>query len=283
MIIKDKNNNIIKMLKENNFKINNKKKIINLINNYGYHKIINCYGSILKSKKRVKTNDIIKIFKADKIIASVLIDYIWDFEQILNTSIINFTLSSNNLPDDYVLNLVTNPGDTILKKKGFGTFDDELYQYASKCNFLNMYNDITKIPLNKLSLSWSFNTSINFLFLQNDNVKMESLKKFNLDMKDCDNFISSCHSIRKFRNIISHNDIVCSAKLNFYQREFNILLNKIYKTKIDINTNINVYKIIKLLESFLSKNINKKIIKELKKIKMNKNLRKKILSSMNTK
>lgn len=76
MIIKDKNNNIIKMLKENNFKINNKKKIINLINNYGYHKIINCYGSILKSKKRVKTNDIIKIFKADKIIASVLIDYI---------------------------------------------------------------------------------------------------------------------------------------------------------------------------------------------------------------
>ncbi len=147
------NVNYIDKLKKENIKIKNKNEIISLIKDYGYHRIINCYGDLLKSlsKRHYNTKNICKLFNIDKKLSKVLIYHLLDFEQKLNarsTEVISSVLGKGN--DEYILNL----NDINLENlKNKNSFIDELYNSAKGCNCLMMYNDARKIPLNVLSLS----------------------------------------------------------------------------------------------------------------------------------
>lgn len=145
---------IINNIKNAQIKIKNKKKIINYINNYGYYRLITCYGGFLKSiMKRINTNEIIGIFEFDRILSNRMADFILDFEKRLNTIAIDEVCRTNNLSDDYVLVMTDNPAYSNLRNKGYATFNKEIYENVKSCSLLNQYNDQEQIPLKHLCLS----------------------------------------------------------------------------------------------------------------------------------
>ena len=262
------NKTILNKIRHDGFKVKKPTKIIEYINKYGYYRIINCYGNYLKNNyKKCNTNDIIKIFEFDKKLANILAGYLFDFEQQLNAIAINVIIEQNNLNDDYVLNITNNPAYSNLRNKGFADFNNEIYDNAKSCNLINDNIDPRTLPLKVLSVCWSFHTLISFIYLQNDDIICHIAKKFNLDAS-AEEFISMCHSIRKFRNILSHNGFFFKSQLNFYRREFNNVLNKNLSTNYNIDTNITIYKLIIVLEKVLDKNIRTDLLKLIKKTKL---------------
>lgn len=261
-------------------KIKNKKKIISLIDNYGYYRIIECYGDLLKNlpKRLYNTNNICKIFHIDKELSKILIFYLLDFEQKLNARSIKVIVPIlGNQNQNYILNLKDIDLSNIKNQQ---KFIDELYNSAKGCNCLMMYDDPKKIPLNQLCLSWNFHTIIDFINLQSIEIKKLIAKEFNINIENFTNFISACHSIRKFRNTISHNDIFFITTLNYYRREFNRILKYLKKSSINIEQDINVYSLIEILESFLQVDIKKEIYEVINKTRINKKMKMLILDYM---
>lgn len=274
------NVNYIDKIKKLNIKIKNKNNIATLIKDYGFHKIINCYGDLLKTlpKRQYNTKNICKLFDIDKQLAKTLIYHILDFEQKLNARSIEVISYSLGNSDDYILNL----NDINLDKvKNKNTFIDEIYSSAKGCNCLMMFDDPRKIPLTNLSISWSFHTLVTFIDIQSLNIKEKVAAKFNINKDNISNFISSCHSIRKFRNTISHNDIFFITTINFYRREFNTLLSYLKKTPLNIEKDITVFSLIEMLEKILKQDIKKDIYEIINNAKVNKKMKKLILDYMN--
>lgn len=269
----------IEKIKNEKIKIKNKKRILDLVNDYGYFKIISCYGDLIKTlpKNLYNTNNICKIFSIDKTLSKIIIFYLLDFEQKLNAKSIGAIVELKK-NDDYILN----PDDLnfdLIKSKS--SFIDDLYNKTNGCNCLIMYDDSKQIPLNRLSISWSFHTLISFINIQDIQTKNKIINKFNINSENIDNFISTCHSIRKFRNTISHNDIFFITTLNYYRREFNTLLNYLTKQKTsDIEKDITIYSLIKMLEKLLNVDICTEVYKILNDAKINKKLKLLILDYM---
>lgn len=271
----------LSLIKDKKIKIRNKKLILSYISDYGFHKMINCYGDIIKSLvKKYSTNDIVNLFKLDKWMSSEIRSYILDFEQQLNTKAIKQILKYNNLPSDYCLNITNNPAFSNLRNKGYKDFANEIYDNASFYNCLWMYDNPKTIPLKNLSLSWSFHTLISFIDLQDIKTKNRVVGEFNINPEDTANFISVCHSIRKIRNVVSHNDIFLVTRLSYYRREFNIILNNKFEKNFDINTDINVYKLLLALEIVLNKKITDRFLRQIKEFELRKKVTKGILDLM---
>ncbi len=270
-------NEIINKIRNRGIKVKDQQKIIKYINKYGYYRMIDCYGEYFKklSPKKCNTNDIIKIFEFDKKIANLLANYIFDFEQQLNTIAIDEICSYNNLNDDYVLTITNNPAYSNLRNKGFADFTNEIYDGCKSCNLIKEDINPKSLPLKILSVSWSFHTLISFIFLQDEQVISNISKRFNLHESSHSYFISACHSIRKFRNILSHNGFFLISQLNFYRREFNQIININLNKNYDLDTNITIYKLTILLEKLLMTSIIdgefKKLIKQLRLTKKQKN------------
>lgn len=145
--------NYLEKIKSDNIKIKKPKEIINLINDYGYHRIINCYGDLIKTlpKRQINTKNITKLFNVDKKLSKVLIYYLLDFEQKLNARSINAIIAILGRGDDnYILNLNQLNLEGIKNKN---IFIEELYASAKTCNCLMMYDNPQTIPLSKLCLS----------------------------------------------------------------------------------------------------------------------------------
>lgn len=274
------NLNYIDKIKKLNIKIKNKNEIISLIKDYGFHKIINCYGDLLKTlpKRQYNTKNICKLFYIDKQLAKTLIYHILDFEQKLNARSIETITYSLGKDDNYILNL----SDINLENvKNKSAFIDELYSSAKGCNCLMMYDDPRKIPLSNLSISWSFHTLVTFIDVQTIQIKEKVAAKFNINKDNISNFISTCHSIRKFRNTISHNDIFFVTTINFYRREFNTLLSFLKKDAVNIEKDITVFSLVEMLEKILKTNIKVDIFEIINNAKINKKMKKLILYFMN--
>ena len=278
--MKNVNTNYIDELKKANIKIKNKNDILSLIKDYGYHRIINCYGDLLKSlsKRHYNTKNICKLFNIDKQLSKVLIYHLLDFEQKLNARSIEVIANSLSNNSEYILNL----NDINLENvKNKNSFIDELYNSAKGCNCLMMYNDSRKIPLNVLSLSWSFHTLLTFIDIQSIEIKEKVAAEFNINKENISNFISSCHSIRKFRNTISHNDILFVTTINYYRREFNTILNYLNKSSMNIEKDISVYSLIQMLEKILNQDIKKDVYNIINNAKVSKKMKLLILDYMN--
>lgn len=267
-------------IKNSNIKIKNKESILNYIENYGYFRIIECYGELAKKiKRKPNTNDIINIFKIDMVISNIIGAYILDFEKRLNTKIIDIIYKHNNIEDEYVLEVTNNPANSNLRNKGYSTFIKDLYENAKSCNLLNGYDNPKNVPLKKLSVSWSFHTLVSFIELQDEETKRLITEAFDLE-DNIDEFVSVCHSIRKFRNIASHNGMFISTKLNYYRREFNIALNHWYKKNKNIDEDITISKLVLALEKLLNTNIKSQLLISLKRYKLGKKITKKIIEDI---
>lgn len=279
--MKNINEQYLLKIKELGIKIKNKKNISTLITDYGFHRIINCYGDLLKvlPKRMYNTKNIYKIFKIDKLISKTLIYYLLDFEQKLNArsiDVISNILGKGN--NEYILSENDINFETLKNKNNFF---EELFSSTKSCNCLMMYDDPRKIPLSDLSLSWSFHTLLTFISIQNDNIKSKILEKFNISDKYINEFISTCHSIRKFRNTISHNDILFVTTINFYRREFNSLLCYLCNKNYNLEKDITVFSLIEMLEKLLNENIKDEIFEIINKSRINKKLKELVLDYMN--
>ncbi len=254
----------LKYIKDNGFKVKSKKKTLSYINKYGDFRLIEGYGSVLKKYiAKPTTKQLILLFEFDTTLSALMSKYILDFEKILNNVAIQTILQLEDLEQDYVLDIVKNPAHSNLKNKGYGTFVNDIYENIDSCDLLASFPDKTKIPLKALSVSWSFHTIIAFINLQSQNVKTAISSRFRVT--DCyDEFISACHSIRKFRNTISHNGIFLSTTLDFYCQQFNYLLNRFLNKNHKPDSPINVIKLIELLEYFLDTNLKSEILKHFK-------------------
>ncbi len=272
--------NYLDKIKAENIKIKKQKDIMNLINDYGYHRIINCYGDLIKHlpKRYYNTKNIAKLFKVDKELSKLIIYYLLDFEQKLNARSIAAVVSVlGKGNDDYILNLNEINLEGVKNKS---QFIDELYASAKGCNCLMMFDNARSIPLNKLCLSWSFHTLISFISVQNLIIKESIARKFNINKENIGNFISTCHSIRKFRNTISHNDIFFITTLNYYRREFNATLNHLKKSKISLEKDITIFSLVEMLELILNVDIKKDIYEILNDAKLNKKIKRIVLDYM---
>ncbi len=278
-------NELFKKIEAQGIKVK-KSDILEHINKYGYYRIVSCYGKLLKEaskecKKHPNTQELLALFEFDKNLANMIASYLFDFEQQLNTISMDEIFKINNLHDDYVLTITNNPAFTHLRKKGLSSFNEDIYENAKSCNLIPQNIDVRSLPLKILSLSWSFHTLISFIFLQDDNVLENICTRFNIPNGLTNDFISACHSIRKFRNILSHNGIFFSYTLSFYRREFNHLINICCQKQYHLDDDINIYKILILLEKILNKDILKTDLKKIfKETKLPKHIKKYVLTKM---
>lgn len=257
---------IINKINQKGIKVRRKRKTLKYINEYGFCRLIDGYGSFYKSiKNNVNTNDIINAFLFDKTISHALSNYIFDFEMKLNNVIMEIIYKHNNYPDDYILDLSTITWD--YKNKVPASFSNDIYENVNSCNLLNSYTNPKEIPLKLLSLSWSFHTLVTFVQLQDDEVKCLISKYYGLE-NFYNEFISVCHTIRKFRNVISHNGMFIATKLSYYRKEFNQCIKFLTKQDINIDEDITVQKLITILSLFLKIDIEKEIMKKLKRAKV---------------
>ncbi len=255
----------LKYLTEKGIKVKNKKKTLAFIKNYGEFRIVDCYGELLKKiVAKPNSKQLMMLFEFDTTLSALISKYILDFEKILNNVSIQTILQAEDLDENYVLDIVKNPAHSNLRNKGYGTFVKDIYENIDTCTLLENYRNQQDIPLRILSTSWSFHTLIAFIDLQSNEVKKAISAKFRVS--DCyEQFISACHSIRKFRNNISHNGIFLSQTLDYYCREFNYLLNRFNNKNYNQDSQINVNKLIELLQYFLNIDIKKEIAEFFKK------------------
>lgn len=273
-------------IKSYNIKIKNSANILEYIEKYGSYRIIGCYGYFLKQasksvNKEVTTQDLIAIFEFDKYLINMIQNYLFDFEQQLNNISIEEFLSANQLKDNYIFSINNKHAHNFQNNKTLVNFANDIYENVKSCNLIPKSVDVKQLPLKILATSWSFHTLISFISLQDKVVISNICKRFNLSAKAAINFVSACHSIRKFRNISSHNGIFFASTLNFYRREFNHLINISCNKNYSLDTNINMYKLIVLLEKMLNKQIFKKDLKNIfKKTKMPQFIKQYILNRM---
>lgn len=112
-------------------------------------------------------------------------------------------------------------------------------------------------------------------------IKESIARKFNISKENINAFISTCHSIRKFRNTISHNDILFITSINYYRREFNTILNNLKHQNNSIEKDISIFSLVEMLELILNVDIKKEIFQILNDAKLGKKLKLLILKYMN--
>ncbi len=255
----------LKSIKENGFKVKNKKKTLAYIEKYGAFRLLEGYGAILKKyTNKPNTKQLISLFEFDTTLSALISKYVLDFEKMLNNVAIQTVLQIEDLDQDYVLDIVKNPAHSNLRNKGYATFINDVYGMSDKCVLLNKYQDKSQIPLRALSISWTFHTLLAFIGLQSEEVKKAISSKFRVSDR-YDDFVSACHTIRKFRNTISHNSIFISTTIDSSCSEFNYLLNRFLNKNYPSDSPINVIKLIELLEYFLDINLKKEVLKHFKK------------------
>lgn len=255
------------MNKLNNYPIiiDDESKLNEYIQRYGFFRLIDGYGlNLIKitNINPITTDQIIAFFNFDNLLSNILVGIIQDFEKQLNHKIIEIVLKTNQLDNNYILEIINDPAKANLKHRGFRTFINDVYDNALQCNLIQDKQDIKKIPLRALATSWTFHTLISFCELQDKQTKIAIANEYGF-IDDYDGFISVCHIIRKFRNILAHNGICITTIIDNYVDSFNYWLSIFYKYTNCGNTNINIIKLIKMLQHLTKYNIEQIIRKNL--------------------
>ncbi len=238
-------NAIVNLIKNKGLKIKNKEFFIQEVIKYNIVRLIDGYAKCLEleepndKKKYIKgttTNQVLNLFTFDQELACILLRYFKQFEQQLNSITLYTVMKKYNLGNDYILNVNNVVWMENKKSIEFNQFRDSIFDYVATSNFLKSYNDYATIPLQELCLSWSFHTTILFFDLQSETIKKEIMEQFHTSNASSKEFTSACHTLRKFRNSMSHNDILFRTKISTYTKEFNSLLST---TSIKKQTNVN--------------------------------------------
>ena len=241
--------------------VNNKEYALNKIKTYSYYSIINTYKDVFKNtnneyKKNVSFDEIYALFEFDKNLRSIFLKYSLEIEMILK-SLLAETISSRYGIKDYLIK--ENFDDTVNKatiNESINVIEEEINKQNEKheavTHYIDEYGFVPPFVLTKI-LTLGELSRLYAMLKQSDRQSIS--KNFKLSDKVLKQIIVNMTMIR---NICAHNDRLFSFHSKF-RISFKYIQNN-YNEK-----SVNIYMVMKCMESLLPKEKKKEFIKLINK------------------
>ena len=237
--------------------VNNKEEALNKIKTYSYYSIINTYKDVFKNtnneyKKNVSFDEIYALFEFDKNLRSIFLKYSLEIEMILK-SLLAETISSRYGIKDY---LVKENFDNTVNKTTITESINVIIEEINKQNgkheavthYIDEYGFVPPFVLTKI-LTLGELSRLYAMLKQSDRQSIS--KNFKLSDKVLKQIIVNMTMIR---NICAHND-----RLFSFHSKFRISFKYIEKNYNE--KSVNIYMIMKCMESLLPKEKEKEFVK----------------------
>ena len=237
--------------------VNNKEDALNKIKTYSYYSIINTYKDVFKNtnnkyKKNVSFDEIYALFEFDKNLRSIFLKYSLEIEMILK-SLLAETISSRYGIKDYLIK--GNFDDTVNKttiNESINAIEEEINKQNGKheaiTHYIDEYGFIPPFVLTKI-LTLGELSRLYAMLKQSDRQSIS--KNFKLSDRVLKQIIVNMTMIR---NICAHND-----RLFSFHSKFRISFKYIEKNYNE--KSVNIYMIMKCMESLLPKEKKKEFVK----------------------
>lgn len=237
--------------------VNNKEDALNKIKTYSYYSIINTYKDVFKNtnneyKKNVSFDEIYALFEFDKNLRNIFLKYSLEIEMILK-SLLAETISSRYGIRDYLIK--ENFDDTVNKttiNESLNAIEEEINKQNGKheavTHYIDEYGFVPPFVLTKI-LTLGELSRLYAMLKQSDRQSIS--KNFKLSDKVLKQIIVNMTMIR---NICAHND-----RLFSFHSKFRISFKYIEKNYNE--KSVNIYMIMKCMESLLPKDKKKEFIK----------------------
>ena len=237
--------------------VNNKEDALYKIKTNSYYSIINTYKDVFKNtnneyKKNVSFDEIYALFEFDKNLRSIFLKYSLEIEMILK-SLLAEALSSKYGIKDYLLK--ENFDDTVDETtitESINVIEEEINKQNGKheavTHYIDEYGFVPPFVLTKI-LTLGELSRLYAMLKQSDRQSIS--KNFKLSDKVLKQIIVNMTMIR---NICAHND-----RLFSFHSKFRISFKYIEKNYNE--KSVNIYMIMKCMESLLPKDKKKEFIK----------------------
>ena len=237
--------------------VNNKEDALYKIKTNSYYSIINTYKDVFKNtnneyKKNVSFDEIYALFEFDKNLRSIFLKYSLEIEMILK-SLLAEALSSRYGIKDYLLK--ENFDDTVDETtitESINVIEEEINKQNRKheavTHYIDEYGFVPPFVLTKI-LTLGELSRLYAMLKQSDRQSIS--KNFKLSDKVLKQIIVNMTMIR---NICAHND-----RLFSFHSKFRISFKYIEKNYNE--KSVNIYMIMKCMESLLPKDKKKEFIK----------------------
>lgn len=237
--------------------VNNKEDALYKIKTYSYYSIVNTYKDVFKNtnneyKKNVSFDEIYALFEFDKNLRSIFLEYSLEIEMILK-SLLAETISSKYGVKDYLIN--KNFDDTINKtiiNESINVIKEEINKQNGKheavTHYIDEYGFVPPFVLIKI-LTLGELSRLYAMLKQSDRQRIS--KNFKLSDKVLKQIIMNMTMIR---NICAHND-----RLFSFHSKFRISFKYIEKNYNE--KSVNIYMVMKCMESLLPKDKKKEFVK----------------------
>ena len=237
--------------------VNNKEDALYKIKTYSYYSIINTYKDVFKNtnneyKKNVSFDEIYALFEFDKNLRSIFLKYSFEIEIILK-SLLADALSSRYGIKDYLIK--ENFDDTVDETtitESINVIEEEINKQNGKheavTHYIDEYGFVPPFVLTKI-LTLGELSRLYAMLKQSDRQSIS--KNFKLSDKVLKQIIVNMTMIR---NICAHND-----RLFSFHSKFRISFKYIEKNYNE--KSVNIYMIMKCMESLLPKDKKKEFIK----------------------
>ena len=237
--------------------VNNKEDALNKIKTYSYYSIINTYKDVFKNtnneyKKNVSFDEIYALFEFDKNLRSIFLKYSLEIEMILK-SLLAETISSRYGIKDY---LIKENFDNIVNEttitESINVIEEEINKQNGKheavTHYIDEYGFVPPFVLTKI-LTLGELSRLYAMLKQSDRQSIS--KNFKLSDKVLKQIIVNMTMIR---NICAHND-----RLFSFHSKFRISFKYIQKNYNE--KSVNIYMVMKCMESLLPKDKKKEFVK----------------------
>lgn len=239
--------------------VNNKEDALNKIKTYSYYSIINTYKDVFKNtnneyKKNVSFDEIYALFEFDKNLRSIFLKYSLEVEIILK-SLLAETLSSKYGIKDYLIkeNFDDTVNETIINGS-INVIEEEINKQNGKheavTHYIDEYGFVPPFVLTKI-LTLGELSRLYAMLKQSDRQSIS--KNFKLSDKVLKQIIINMTMIR---NICAHND-----RLFSFHSKFRISFKYIEKNYNE--KSVNIYMVMKCMESLLPKDKKKEFVKSI--------------------
>lgn len=237
--------------------VNNKEDALNKIKTYSYYSIINTYKDVFKNtsneyKKNVSFDEIYALFEFDKNLRSIFLKYSLEIEIILK-SLLAETISSRYGIKDYLIK--ENFDDTVNETtitESINVIEEEINKQNGKheavTHYIDEYGFVPPFILIKI-LTLGELSRLYAMLKQTDRQSIS--KNFKLSDRVLKQIIINMTMIR---NICAHND-----RLFSFHSKFRISFKYIQKNYNE--KSVNIYMVMKCMESLLPKDKKKDFIK----------------------
>ena len=237
--------------------VNNKEDALYKIKTYSYYSIINTYKDVFKNnnneyKKNVSFDEIYALFEFDKNLRSIFLKYSLEIEIILK-SLLAETISSRYGIKDYLIkeNFDNTVNETIITES-INVIEEEINKQNGKheavTHYIDEYGFVPPFVLTKI-LTLGELSRLYAMLKQSDRQSIS--KNFKLSDKVLKQIIVNMTMIR---NICAHND-----RLFSFHSKFRISFKYIEKNYNE--KSVNIYMVMKCMESLLPKEKKKEFVK----------------------